>query len=149
MIDSGLGATQRLAFAEKRDIIWTDMREETGMNESQAIETVVHLYVEGMTFAHEAALRKAFHPRASIVGNYEGKVEWLSLDEFIAALVAEGAAPAGVQPMIQIEALDITGDTANVKVVDEFAGMRFSDYLSLLKIGSHWVIVGKLYHLHS
>ncbi|MEK1931774.1 MAG: nuclear transport factor 2 family protein, partial [Pararhizobium sp.] len=31
---------------------------------------------------------------------------------------------------------------------DEFAGMRFTDYLSLLKIGGHWVIVNKLYHLH-
>ncbi|MDE1159967.1 MAG: nuclear transport factor 2 family protein [Neorhizobium sp.] len=119
------------------------------MSEDQAVEAVVHLYVEGMAFAHEGALRKAFHPRASIIGNYEGAVEWLSLDEFVAAVISEGAAPAGTQPVIQIETLDVTGDTACVKVVDHFAGMRFSDYLSLLKIDGRWMIVGKLYHLHS
>jgi hypothetical protein len=119
------------------------------MSEDQAVEAVVHLYVEGMAFAHEGALRKAFHPRASIIGNYEGSVEWLSLDEFVAAVMSEGSAPAGTQPMIQIETLDVTGDTASVKVVDHFAGMRFSDYLSLLKIDGRWMIVGKLYYLHS
>ncbi|KKX31729.1 nuclear transport factor 2 family protein [Rhizobium sp. LC145] len=119
------------------------------MSEEQAIQAVVHLYVDGMTFAHEAALRKAFHPKACIIGNFSGKVEWLSLDEFISAVVSEGAAPAGTQPPIDIEALDVTGDAATVKVVDEFAGMRFSDYLSLLKTNGRWMIVSKLYHLHS
>ena len=119
------------------------------MSEEQAVQAVVHLYVDGMTFAHEGALRKAFHPRACIIGNYQGTVEWLSLDEFIAAIASEGAAPADTQPRIQIETLDVTGDTATVKVVDEFAGMRFSDHLSLLKIDGRWTIVNKLYYLHS
>ncbi|CDN50582.1 nuclear transport factor 2 family protein [Neorhizobium galegae] len=119
------------------------------MSEEQAVQAVIHLYVDGMTFAHEAALRKAFHPKACIIGNYDGAVEWLSLDEFIGAVTSEGPAPAGTQPLIQIEALDVTGDAATVKVVDQFAGMRFSDYLSLLKIDGRWVIVNKLYHLHS
>jgi hypothetical protein len=35
-----------------------------------------------------------------------------------------------------------------VKVTDDFAGMRFTDYLSLLKIDGRWMIVSKLYHLH-
>lgn len=119
------------------------------MSEEQAIQAVVHLYVDGMAFAHEAAVRKAFHPKASIVGNYEGRVEWLSVDEFIAAVIAQGSATAGSQPLLQIESLDVTGDTATVKIVDEFAGMRFSDYLSLLKVDGRWLIVSKLYYLHS
>lgn len=119
------------------------------MSEEQAVQAVVHLYVDGMTFAHEGALRKAFHPKAHIIGNYQGVVEWLTLDEFIAAIASEGAAPADTKPLIQIETLDVTGDAATVKVVDEFAGMRFSDYLSLLKIGGRWMIVNKIYYLHS
>ncbi|WP_105417177.1 nuclear transport factor 2 family protein [Neorhizobium sp. T25_27] len=119
------------------------------MSEERAVQAVIHLYVDGMTFAHEAALRKAFHPKACIIGNYDGAVEWLSLDDFIGAVTSEGAAPADTQPLIQIEALDVTGDAATAKVVDQFAGMRFSDYLSLLKIDGRWVIVNKLYHLHS
>jgi hypothetical protein len=49
---------------------------------------------------------------------------------------------------MDIEITDIEGEAAFVKVADEFAGMRFSDYLSLLKIDGRWVIVNKLFHLH-
>jgi hypothetical protein len=101
------------------------------MTDEQAIGTVVHLYVDGMAF-----------------GNYEGAVEWMSRDDFIAAILAEPPAQPGTQPLMDIEITDIEGDAAFVKVTDEFAGMRFSDYLSFLKIGGHWVIVNKLYHLH-
>ena len=118
------------------------------MSEEQAIEAVVHLYVEGMAFANDAALRKAFHPQASIAGPYEGTVKWLSRDEFIAAVAAQGAAPPGSQPFMDIMAIDATGDAASVKVADDFGGKRFLAYLSLLKIDGRWTIVNKVYHLH-
>ncbi|MBB3592873.1 hypothetical protein FHX08_003217 [Rhizobium sp. BK529] len=101
-----------------------------------------------MAFANEAALKKAFHPKSSIIGHYQNAVEWLSRDEFIAAIIEEGAAPPGTQPYMDIGSIDISGDAATVKVTDEFAGMRFTDYLSLLKIEGRWTIVSKLYHLH-
>ncbi|MFC5760047.1 MULTISPECIES: nuclear transport factor 2 family protein [unclassified Rhizobium] len=118
------------------------------MADRQAIEATVHLYVEGMAFANEAALKKAFHPKSSVIGHYRNAVEWLSRDEFIAAILEEGAAPPGTQPYMDIDSIDIAGDAATVKVTDEFAGMRFTDYLSLLKIDGRWTIVSKLYHLH-
>lgn len=118
------------------------------MSNEQAIHAVVHLYVDGMAFANDAAMRKAFHPDAKIIGNYEGAVEWMSRDEFIAAILAEPPAAPGTQPLMEIAVTDIEGDAAFVKVTDEFAGMRFTDYLSLLKIDGRWVIVNKLYHLH-
>jgi hypothetical protein len=119
------------------------------MSEEQAIHAVIHLYVDGMAFANEAALKKAFHPQASIIGNYQGAVEWMSRDDFIAAILAEPAAAPGTQPLMEIETIDIEGDAAIAKVVDEFAGLRFSDYLSFLKIDGRWTIVNKLYHLQS
>lgn len=118
------------------------------MADRQSIEATVHLYVEGMAFANEAALKKAFHPKSSIIGHYQNAVEWLSRDEFIAAILEEGAASPGTQPYMDIDSIDISGDAATVKVTDEFAGMRFTDYLSLLKIDGRWTIVSKLYHLH-
>ncbi len=118
------------------------------MSDQQSIGAVVHLYVDGMAFCNEAALRKAFHPDAKIIGNYEGAVEWMSRDDFIAAVLAEPPLSPGTQPLMDIVSTDIEGDAAFVKVTDEFAGMRFTDYLSLLKIDGRWVIVNKLYHLH-
>ncbi len=119
------------------------------MSDQQAVEAVVHLYVEGMTFANEAALKKAFHPKCAIIGHYENAVEWLTRDEFISAIIAEGAAPPGTQPYLDIGMVDIVGDAASVKVSDDFAGMRFTDYLSMLKISGRWCIVNKLYYLHT
>jgi Putative lumazine-binding len=119
------------------------------MSEEQAIRAVIHLYVDGMAFANEPALKKAFHSQAAIIGNYQGTVEWMSRDEFIAAILAETPAAPGSQPLMEIEMIEITGDAASVRVVDEFGDMRFSDYLSLLKIDGRWTIVNKLYHLHA
>ncbi|EJC82137.1 MULTISPECIES: nuclear transport factor 2 family protein [Rhizobium] len=119
------------------------------MSDRQAVEQTVHLYVEGMAFANEAALKKAFHPKSSIIGYYQNAVEWLTRDEFIAAILAEEPAPPGTQPFMDIQSVDVEGDAASVKVTDDFAGMRFTDYLSLLKIEGRWTIVSKLYHLHT
>ncbi|QJP14410.1 nuclear transport factor 2 family protein [Starkeya sp. ORNL1] len=113
------------------------------------IVAVVRAYVEAMAAADEPRLRAAFHPAAAIIGNYEGEVEWLSLDQFIAAILDAGASPVGRSPYWDIESVDRTPDSAVVRVVDDFAGMRFTDHLSLLKIGPEWRIVNKLYHLRA
>lgn len=112
------------------------------------INVVVRNYVEGMVFADEALLRQAFHPACRIIGHYEDKLEWLSLEEFIGAIKAEGPAPREVKPFWEVLSIDITGDAAAVKVIDEYLGMRFTDYLSLLNINYRWMIVNKLYYLN-
>jgi len=112
------------------------------------ITAVVGAYVESMVFADEARLRELFHPACCIVGNYQGAVEWLSLDDFIAAILLEGRAAEGTKPYWEIELIDRTPDSAVVRVIDDFAGMRFTDHLSLLKVHGAWRIVHKLYHLH-
>ncbi|PMU11244.1 MULTISPECIES: nuclear transport factor 2 family protein [unclassified Pseudomonas] len=112
------------------------------------INVVVRNYVEGMVFADEALLRQAFHPSCRIIGHYEDKLEWLTLEEFIGAIKAEGPAPKEVKPFWEVQSIDITGDAAAVKVIDEYLGMRFTDYLALLNINYRWMIVNKLYYLN-
>ncbi|MGO4313134.1 nuclear transport factor 2 family protein [Pseudomonas sp. KB_15] len=116
--------------------------------DTEQINLVVRQYVEGMVFADEALLRQAFHPDCRIIGHYHKELEWASLDDFVSAIQTEGPAPAGTQPFWQMINLDITGDAAAVKVIDDFAGMRFTDYLSLLKVDDRWVIINKLYYFH-
>ncbi|MCQ2005663.1 nuclear transport factor 2 family protein [Rhizobium sp. NRK18] len=118
------------------------------MSDRQAVETTVHLYVEGMAFGNAGALKKAFHPQASIIGNYQGAVEWLTRDAFIEAVLAEESADPASQPFMDIHSIDVAGDTASAKVTDDFAGLRFTDLLSLLKVDGHWQIVSKVYYIH-
>lgn len=112
----------------------------------EQINLVVRHYVEGMVFADEALLRKAFHPDCRIIGHYHKELEWSSLDNFVSAINAESSAVKDVQPFWRVIDLDVTGDAATVKVIDDFARMRFTDYLSLLKVNDRWVIINKLYY---
>lgn len=116
--------------------------------DTELINLVVRNYVEGMVFADEVLLRQAFHPDCRIIGHYLKELDWLSLDEFIGAIKTEGPAAKEVKPFWEIINLDITGDAAAVKIIDDYIGMRFTDYLSLLKIDHRWMIVNKLYYYH-
>ena len=115
-------------------------------DESQ-INAAVEAYVLAMSTADEQKLRAAFHASASIIGSYQGAVEWLSVDAYVGEVIGAGLAPNS-SPNWKVSLLDITVDAATVKVEDEFGEMRFTDYLSLLKIAGEWKIVSKLYHLH-
>jgi hypothetical protein len=109
-----------------------------------AIRETIRLYIEGMTLGDEAKLRRAFHPRAQLLGHFDGGLEWDTLDGQI-AVFRENAAPEGTEPVWQVDAIRITGDTGVAHVTDEWCGMRFRDTLALLHHEGRWVIVTKLF----
>jgi hypothetical protein len=108
------------------------------------IRAVVAEYVDGIVGADPERMRRAFHPKACVIGNFQGEMEWSPLEEFIAAVVAEGASSS--PPQWKLHSIDVEGDAGSAKLEDTFAGMRFVDYLSLLKTPDGWRIVNKLYH---
>lgn len=115
--------------------------------DEELISAAVERYVLAMSVADEQRLRAAFHPSASVIGNYQGAIEWLSVDAYVGEVLGAGL-PPNHSPSWTVGSMDVTGDAAVVKVEDEFGSMTFTDYLSLLKIAGEWKIVGKLYHLH-
>jgi len=118
------------------------------MPESGAIEAVVRDYVEGMVFADEAKLRRAFHPSCAIAGHMNGDLAWLSVDDFVGICRKAGPAPASETPEWDIQSADVTGDIAVVKVADAVHGMRFTDYLTLIRQDDGWRIMHKGYFRH-
>ncbi|MHC5350645.1 nuclear transport factor 2 family protein [Pseudomonas sp. A46] len=115
-----------------------------------AIRQLVRDYVEGMVRADESLLRLAFHPNARIIGRFQALPEWLTLDDFVDAIRDRGPVLAPEQsPFWQIVSQDVTDETAMVKVLDDYAGLRFTDYLSLMVLDGRWRIVSKLFHCHS
>lgn len=125
-------------------------RGEASMSQTDEIliTAAVQGYVLAMSTAAEEGLRAAFHPHASIVGNFEGAVEWLSVDAYVGEVLGAGLPPSH-SPNWTVVSLDITDDAATVKVEDEFGSTKFTDYLALLKIAGEWKIISKLYHLHN
>nr|WP_245264082.1 nuclear transport factor 2 family protein [Mesorhizobium sp. LSHC424B00] len=64
---------------------------------SQTDESLITATIEGyvlaMSTGAEEGLRAAFHPRASIIGNFQGAVEWLSVDAYVGEVMGAGLPP--------------------------------------------------------
>src|SRR5437762_1154274 len=112
------------------------MGQRTNEADIEAVTEVVRTYYDGMMAGDEAKLARAFHPRASIVGNEHGELAWATLDEFVAECKS-AVAEAGPHEW-RIDGLSFEGDTALVRLGSQYAGVWYSDDLSLLRIDDAW-----------
>jgi len=113
-----------------------------------AIQETVEHYFQGMYQGDTDRLKKAFHPGAQVIGHFQGHFALNTLEQFL-GFVASAPVPAqtGEAYDMRIVSLDMTGETvAVVKVADLYQGLRFTDYLSLLKVDGAWVIVNKTFY---
>jgi hypothetical protein len=122
------------------------MGQRTNEADIAAVIEVVRTYYDGMIEADAAKLGRAFHPRASIVGNEGGGLAWATLDEFVAECEA-AASQAGPYEW-RVEGLSFEGDTALVRLGGQFAGVWYSDDLSLVRTDGAWRIVHKSFYPH-
>ena len=113
-----------------------------------AIQHVVRDYVEGMCQANMKKLESAMMPDAHCVGHFDGGLEWLDREGFCKSVAGAVTKPEP-DPRYQIEDIRVTGDIAFVHVVDDWLGMRFDDYLTLLKHKGSWRIASKLFYLRA
>ncbi len=122
------------------------MRQSTNEADIVAVTETVRTYYDGMMAGDEVRLGRAFHPRASIVGNEGGGLYWATLEEFVAE--CQGAVAHAGPHEWRIEALSFEGDTALVRLGGQSAGVWYSDDLSLLRIDDAWRIVHKTFYPH-
>jgi Putative lumazine-binding len=111
-----------------------------------AVAEVARLYYEGMMSGDRAKLNRAFHPRASIVGNERGGLSWATLEEFAAE--CEAAAGQAGEHAWQIDGLSFAGDTSLVRLGNQYAGVWYSDDLSMVRTDGDWRIVHKTFYPH-
>jgi Putative lumazine-binding len=111
-----------------------------------AVAEVVRLYYEGMVSGDRAKLTRAFHPRACIVGNEGGELTWATVEEFAAECEA-GVGQTGERAW-QIDGLSFAGDTALVRLGNSYAGIWYSDDLSMVRVDGDWRIVHKTFYPH-
>jgi hypothetical protein len=124
----------------------SESTERTNQADIAAVTEVVRAYYEGMMAGDEVRLTSAFHPDARLVGNNQGKLQWQTLDEFVEEC-KEAAGHSGAYAW-RIDLLSFEGDTALVRLGDQFAGDWYSDDLSMLRIDGVWRIVHKTWYAH-
>lgn len=106
-------------------------------------ETIGHYYLAGDT-ASSAELRRAFHPAAMMFFVKDGVLNGVSQPEWWSRTDANKD-PVKARSR-RIPLVDVSGDAAVAKVLSEYPTHRFEDYMSLLRIGGQWRIVGKIFH---
>ena len=110
-----------------------------------SIAATVTLYVEGMVRGDSSALTQAFHPQATSIGHFDGGLEWMNVSDFVTVCQKEAIPAASPVPGWEIESMDVSGDTAIVRVINQMAGLRFRDTLSLVLHEGRWQIVAKVF----
>ena len=112
--------------------------------EEEAIRAVVQRYFDGIIEYDEDALRKAFHPKAQVIGTKDGELDWHAFQDWV--LYTRGDAPDPTGRNNSILSIDVAGAAAVVKTELDWPNIHYIDYLSLLKIDGEWKIVNKIWH---
>ncbi len=115
-------------------------------DEADDVIAVAGNYFTAMVDADEAELRRVFHPQASVIGHFDGTLEFTNLDGFIASTVD---AKTGDKPFeYRVDGLVSVGDTAVITVGGYCYGTWFTDHLSMIRIDGNWRIVAKTFYAH-
>jgi hypothetical protein len=113
----------------------------------ESIQQTVQYYFDGLYHSNIEKLKKAFHPNAQVIGYFQGNLVFNSLEQFLEFVKATPAPSKSSEEYdMKIVSIDVTGDVSVAKVADLYLGLRFTDYLSFLKIDGEWVIVNKMFH---
>ena len=122
-----------------------------GVAAQSSDEAAVRIPLENYLKAHAtgdpAYARKAFSTEGNMIWIKDGKYTTESFDHFITrAFTGKPAADeAKRKDHRRIESIDVTGNAATAKIVLDYPSVKFTDYMTLLKINGEWKIVNKSY----
>ena len=104
-------------------------------------------YLDCARSGDPAPVRPTMHEHAHVVGWLQGEAHALAPDDFIGALEHIGAAPNARHSVTSIE---VSGKVASVRIEwDDWAGIRFTDFILLADQGDGWKISAKVFDSHS
>jgi hypothetical protein len=116
--------------------------------EHDALRAVAILYLEGMIWGQRDKLERAFHPKATAAGHFDGAYFNTDRHAFIDEWLGLGSLPPGTPFVSEISVLAMTGDVALVKVTDTCFGDDYTDYLTMICDEGTWQITHKAWFVH-
>ncbi len=114
--------------------------------EEEAIRAAVGHYLQGHATGDSAHHEKVFHPESKLFWVRDGQLNQRTSAAYIAG--APGSpADDEAQRQRHIAMIDVTGNTAVVKVVLDYPSALITDYFSMLKVDGSWKIINKIFHV--
>jgi len=119
------------------------------MSDEDDIRRTIQTYFDCMYESSAEKTHAAFHPDARITGYLEDGLHQMTVEEFAGFVASQQPSPKqqGAPARIDVESLDIAGQTAVARVRDDYLGMTFLDTLSLISVDGSWQIYTKLFHV--
>jgi hypothetical protein len=114
-------------------------------SEETAVRDALENYFRGHATGQGEHFRKIFHADAKLFAVRDGKYWQLTSEEYIARAAGKPADDEA-QRKRKIELVDITGNAAVAKIVLDYPTVKFTDYMSLLKIDGEWKIINKTFY---
>lgn len=101
-------------------------------------------YVNGCATGNAELAKKAFHKDAVMFGYLNGQLCAGSIEALYSAIEQLGADPATKS---EVDVMEIVGTAATVRIVlEDWHGLGFTDFHSLVKMDGKWQIVAKIFH---
>lgn len=118
--------------------------EKIKVSDYEAVVEVVSKYTEACKVGKSEVMKSAFHKDAIMYGYLNGALSEGSIENLYGAVDQFGAAP---EAKTRIDVLSIEGTAATVRVtLEDWHGIAFTDFHSLLKIDGEWKIISKVFH---
>ena len=113
--------------------------------EKKAVAVPLENYLKAQATGDPQFIRQAFNPEAKIMWFGNGKFTQLSVEEFAGRFNGKAAADEDKRKR-SFEILDVSGNAAIARVVLDYPSVKFTDYMTLLKIDGEWKIINKSFY---
>lgn len=117
----------------------------TAQNEKELVKIPLENYIKAQATGNGDFIRQAFHKDARIMAFRDGKLLNLSVEEFAGRFNGKTAEDEAKRKR-SFEILEISGNAAIARINLDYPTVKFTDYMSLLKIDGEWKIVNKSFH---
>jgi len=113
-------------------------------SDKDAVMIPLENYLKGHATGDGEYFKKAFHTEGNMIWIRDGKYTTRSFAEYIAG--ASGKPPADeAQRKRRIGTVEVVGNAAVATIILDYPSVRFTDYMTLLKIDGEWKIVSKTF----
>lgn len=115
------------------------------MSDKDAVMVPLENYLKAHATGDPEYARKAFHTEGNMTYIRDGKFVSETFDAFIKrAFTGKPAADEDKRRAgRRIGAVEVVGNAAVAKIILDYPSVKFTDYMTLLKIGGEWKIVNK------
>lgn len=113
--------------------------------DKEAVRIPLDAYLKGHATGDPEQFKRAFHTEGNLIFMRDGKYTTRSFAEYIAGASGKPA-PDEDKRKRWIESVHVVGNAAMAVIILDYPTVKFTDYMSLLKIGGEWKIINKSFY---